>query len=146
MTSDDGGLYQKILLAHARSPRRRGPSSAGAQTLHGVNTLCGDEVSIHLVRAQGGKLDGTFESEGCAICRASASILMDTVAGKDEHEVARIIDSVLAAVRGGPASGEPVELGESGEDIAALLDLRAYPARQRCVTLAWETLRGGLSG
>jgi nitrogen fixation NifU-like protein len=152
MSTAGASLYQDLLLAHARAPRHCGPAAPGARTLHGVNSLCGDEVWVHV--GGGGDAAGsgdrtremplvvTFEARGCAICRASASIMADAVAGGSAEAARALGAAVIAAFAAAAVDPAPAVSG----DVRALLDLRAYPSRSRCVTLAWETLLSGLGG
>ena len=140
MSSEDPAkMYQDLLLAHASSPAHRGPLGGVHRVLHGVNPLCGDEIDLYVGGTQD-ELVATFESRGCALCRASASIMLETVNGVARDvataEVRRFIAHFLA-----PRLDAAAAAMSAG--VRALLDLRAFPARTRCVLLPWETLAGG---
>jgi nitrogen fixation NifU-like protein len=134
-------LYQQIILEHARAPRHAGQLAAPEHTLHGLNPLCGDEIWIYLRGLAAPALTASFESSGCSLCRASGSVLLELANGHSAAALAPLV----AAFRGRFAAGaEPWDQAPPG--VAALFDIRAYPARSRCVLLAWETLAEVLDG
>ena len=137
-------LYEEVILDHNRNPRNypRKPEAANCSA-HGFNPLCGDEVAVYFRRGEdGGLAEVTFSGEGCAISRASASIMTTAVKGKSADEVGAVIERVLGMLT---AKEEPVvELSEWG-DLAALVGVRKFPARIKCATLAWHALAEAVS-
>jgi nitrogen fixation NifU-like protein len=132
-------LYQSIILDHNRRPRNF-RSIEDAAHADGYNPLCGDRLTVY-VRLEGGRIaDASFEGSGCAIAKASASLMTEAVVGKTQADAAALIARVRALVSAG--DGEPVEpLG----DLAALAGVRQAPVRAKCALLAWQTLEMALA-
>jgi len=140
MRTEDHGMspYQALILEHAKSPRGWGslaPGTALVGERSGVNPLCGDQVTLRLGHLPAGGATVGFESQGCALCRASASILAEAAAGLAPAALRQLVNTFRAEFPGAepPAAWLPAA-------VLALYDLRRYPARQHCVMLAWETL------
>lgn len=128
---DPAGLYQPVLMRHARRPARRGRLAPPAREAHGVNRPCGDRLLVSVavddvVRAI------RFEGEGCALCLAAASALCDAIEGLPIAAARAVGEALTAAVR----SGEGEVGADLPGDLAAFLPARAFPARHGCVTLA----------
>lgn len=136
-------LYQEIILSHNRRPRNEGPLDPHTGEAEGYNPLCGDQLKVQ-VREGGGLLDEVrFTGQGCAISRASASIMTGAVRQLPLEEVQKRIAEALELLTG---SEEPeADLERMGE-LAALLGVRQFPARIKCATLAWHTLAAALKG
>lgn len=134
-------LYQDIILGHNKRPRNYGELEPHTHDAEGYNPLCGDRLHIH-VREKDGVIEATgFTGQGCAISKASASIMTDSVKGLDRGAVDKKIAEVLEILTG---REEPkVDLMEQG-DIAALVGVRKFPPRVKCATLAWHTLSAAL--
>ncbi|MCB9751436.1 MAG: SUF system NifU family Fe-S cluster assembly protein [Myxococcales bacterium] len=132
-------LYKAAVLEHSKRPRNHGPLAPCSHEARGINPLCGDRITIQLrveddrVRAAG------FTARGCAIARASGSILTEVIAGRAVDEARQLAARLDALLRGDapPGAGD--------EPLAPLLGVRAFPARLRCATLAWETLLDALA-
>jgi nitrogen fixation NifU-like protein len=135
-------LYQDIILDHSKRPRHEGELCPCTGRAEGYNPLCGDKVTV-FVREEGGRIaETTFLGEGCAISRASASIMTTLLPGltpEEAHAKAREIYDLLTR-----AEAPQVDLAEQGE-IAALVGVRKFPARIKCATLAWHALEDALS-
>jgi nitrogen fixation protein NifU and related proteins len=135
--SELADLYQSIILDHNRRPRNFGALADADRRADGRNPLCGDTVSVFL------KLDGDrlaavqFVAEGCAISRASASLMTAAVAGKSVEEADRLVDEVQRMVTG---KAEGAGLGA----LAALAGVSRYPMRVKCASMAWHALRSAL--
>ena len=136
-------LYQEIILGHNRRPKNEGILDPNDGMAEGYNPLCGDEVAVYFRQNEDGVLsEVTFSGEGCAISRASASIMTTAVKGKSADEVGEVIARVVGMLT---AKDEPVvELSEWG-DLAALVGVRKFPARIKCATLAWHALAEAVS-
>ena len=135
-------LYQNVILEHNRSPRnyRAIPDSDGKASGH--NPLCGDEVTVW-VRMNGDVIDDvSFEGAGCAISRASASLMTGAVKGKTRAEAAGLFDRFQRLVTGHAAGEPPETLGK----LAVFSGVSAFPMRVKCASLAWHTLRSALEG
>jgi nitrogen fixation protein NifU and related proteins len=135
-------LYQNVILEHNRSPRnyRAIPDANGKASAH--NPLCGDEVTVW-VRMNGDVIDDvSFEGAGCAISRASASLMTGAVKGKSRAEAVALFERFQRLVTG-KSGGEPPEtLGK----LAVFSGVSAFPVRVKCASLAWHTLRSALEG
>lgn len=137
MSDDPRALYQAVVLEHSRHPRNEGRLEDATHQAKKTNPLCGDRVTVY-ARVVDGRIEAVrFEARGCAIAKASASLLTEAARGTSPDE-ARALGAALAAA----VKGEEIALG-------ALEPLRAvssFPSRRRCATLAWETLAAALDG
>lgn len=138
-------LYQEIILDHNRHPRHFGRLDHFTHEAHGFNPLCGDKVSLTLDADESGNITKVaFEGAGCAISVASASLLTDALHGLSLDEARRLITWVHDLVVEGK---EPPELDrEEFQRLKALGGVHQFPARVKCATLAWQTLRAALDG
>jgi len=140
-------LYQDVILSHHRDPHHFGPLPEATHRCQLSNPLCGDEVTIALVlEAAPASVASishcSFEGHGCAVCRASASLLTDAVHGLSVLAARGLADSLLNFLRTTPKSEgeEGTETPEGLGDLVALSGVREYPSRRRCATLPWEAL------
>jgi len=134
-------LYQEIILDHNKRPRNFREMPECTCQADGLNPLCGDEVKV-LVRVEGDKVsDVAFQGQGCAISRASASMMTGKIKGRSTAE-ARDLSGKVRDMLVGPAVEPPGELG----DLASLSGVRKFPARIKCAMLPWHTLEAALSG
>ncbi len=140
--SDLTDLYQEVVLDHSKRPRNFGPLAEETHHAEGLNPLCGDRITIH-ARVQGGVLsDIRFEGSGCAISRASASVMTGLVKGKSAAEVDAMFEAFHRLVTEGPRPGEEEAMGK----LAVFAGVHEYPARVKCASLAWHALRQALAG
>lgn len=141
MTPELKELYQEIILDHNRSPRNFGPLADADRSAEGFNPLCGDHFTVRLKLAGDRIAAIRFTGSGCAISKASASLMTAAVEGRTTSEAealfARVHDMLTA-----PAT-EPAAVESLGR-LAALAGVRAFPARVKCASLAWHALRGAL--
>lgn len=136
-------LYQEIILDHNKRPRNRGEMPNPDRTAEGDNPLCGDEIRV-FVRLDGDKIaDVKFVGEGCAISKASASLMTQTVKGLTIPEATAQIQKIYDLLTGEHAC--ECSFDKDGE-IAALGGVRQFPQRVKCATLAWHALEAALSG
>ena len=139
--SELSDLYQEIILDHNKRPRNYRAMPECTCHAEGNNPLCGDEVEV-FVRLENGELsDVAFQGQGCAISRASASMMTGKTKGKTEAE-ARGMSAQVREMLVGPEAEPPRELG----DIAALSGVRKFPARIKCAMLPWHALEAALDG
>lgn len=135
------GLYQEMILDHSKRPhnfrRMEGPSTHA----DGYNPLCGDKVSLYLKLDGDCIVDASFQGAGCAISTASASILTDTLKGKTRAEAERLFDRFHELVTGKQATSA-LPLGK----LAVFGGVSEFPARVKCATLAWHTMKSALDG
>jgi nitrogen fixation NifU-like protein len=138
--ADTSALYQEILLDHNRRPRNYGPLVDATRVERGVNPLCGDELTLWL-RMDGDIIaDARFEGSGCAISRASASMMTGAVKGKTRAEAEEIIEHFRRLVTG-QASASQFSGG-----LKVFAGVARLPQRVKCAVLAWHTLHSALSG
>ncbi|HKV70569.1 MAG TPA: SUF system NifU family Fe-S cluster assembly protein [Gemmatimonadales bacterium] len=134
-------LYQQTIVEHNRSPRNFKTLDHPTHHADGNNPLCGDQISLQL------KVDGDvikevgFQGSGCAISRASASLMTSAVMGKTSRDAEQLFQAFHDMVTGGPkAPADPTVLGK----LAAFAGVRQFPARVKCANLAWHTLHAAL--
>ena len=131
-------LYQEVLLDHARRPRNHRKLSHATAQAEGNNPLCGDGCTVYLEIVDGLIQDIGFESQGCAILLASASMMTLAVGGRTVDQASDTAGRFLKLVTEG--SQEVDDLG----DLAVLAGVREYPSRVKCATLPWHALRAAL--
>lgn len=127
-------IYQEVLLAHNEHPNNFFKLENPSHQSHGNNPLCGDEISVFL-SIKDNKIEAiSFTGEGCAICKASASLMTEALKGiliSDAEKKAKNFIELLS----NDQLPVPSDLGE----MEALLGVRKFPARLKCATLAWHT-------
>ena len=139
---DLSDLYQELILDHNRSPRNRGRLRSATGRADGFNPLCGDRVSLTLrVDGSGVISDVAFEGSGCAISKASASLMTEALKGRTLDEARALFDTFQGMVTS-PLGSELPAVGK----LAALAGVREFPARVKCASLAWHTVRAALDG
>ena len=132
-------LYQEVILDHNRRPRNFGVLENATHHAEGYNPLCGDRLTLFL------KLDGDvitdvrFEGSGCAISKASASLMTDSLKGRDVATARSLFDRFHRMVTT-PPDREVDDLGK----LSALAGVREFPVRVKCASLAWHTLKAAL--
>ena len=133
-------LYQDVILEHNRSPRNYRAMSDADGTAEGNNPLCGDQVTVW-VRMDGDRIgDVSFQGAGCAISRASASLMTAAVKGKTRAETEALFARFHRLVTGALPTGEAETLGK----LAVFSGVSQFPIRVKCASLAWHTLRSAL--
>lgn len=133
-------LYQTLIIEHDRSPRNFRTLAAPTHEAQGRNPLCGDEVSLQLcLDAEGRVAEVGFQGRGCAVSKASASMMTGAVQGKSVEEVLALFDAFHALLTGGDADRE--RLGK----LVAFEGLKAYPMRVKCATMAWHVLKDAVN-
>jgi nitrogen fixation protein NifU and related proteins len=137
-------LYQEVILDHNKSPRNFREIVDANRRSEGYNPLCGDHVTIYVNLADGVIRDISFKGSGCAISKASASIMTTELKGKSEAEAERVFDSVHKMLTGETAVGED-ELERLGK-LKILSGVCKFPARVKCASLAWHTVNAALKG
>ncbi|TMG82993.1 MAG: SUF system NifU family Fe-S cluster assembly protein [Betaproteobacteria bacterium] len=138
--SDLRELYQDVILDHYRRPRNNRPLADANRRAEGFNPLCGDRLKLY-VRVKDGVIEEvSFEGSGCAISTASASLLTESIKGKTEREAEALVGTFRDLVTQDSAA-QRAGLGK----LEALAGVREFPARVKCATLAWHTLRAALA-
>jgi nitrogen fixation NifU-like protein len=135
-------LYQEVVLDHGRKPRNFHRPEGANRRAEGVNPLCGDQITVYLKLAGEVIEEIGFEGAGCAISKASASMMTGAVKKKTKAEAEALFQRVHAMLTEGPEKTEVESLGK----IAALSGVWEFPARVKCASLAWHTLRAALDG
>lgn len=136
-------LYQEIILSHNRRPKNEGVLEGAECQAEGYNPLCGDRITVYTNRCDGVLKPMQFLGEGCAISRASASIMTVMLSGATEPEAEAKIAEVVELLTG---EDEPEVDLEALGDLVALVGVRRFPARIKCATLAWHALGAALRG
>ena len=133
-------LYQEIILDHGKNPRNKGKCKDFNHDAKAHNPLCGDKVHIYLNLDQEKKVfDLSFEGEGCAISLASASILTETLKGKDVSFAKKVTEDFLDMVK----NKKKITINSLTEDqittITSLSGVQEFPMRVKCATMVWHT-------
>jgi len=128
-------LYQEVILDHNKRPRNFRAIEHG-QRAEGHNPLCGDRVTVYLRVVDGRIEDVTFQGSGCAISKASASLMTDAVKGRTLEEAEALFERFQRMITRDP--NEPVDdLGK----LSVFAGVRQFPIRVKCASLPWHTLR-----
>ena len=140
--SDLSDLYQEVILDHNRRPRNWGTLSDATRSAEGYNPLCGDRLKLH-VKIEGDRVTGvSFEGSGCAISKASASLMTDAIKGRTIGEALDLFDRVHIMLT--TPVDQPVD-EESVGKLAVLSGVREFPTRVKCASLAWHTLKSAIT-
>ena len=138
--SELSDLYQEVILDHNRRPRNFRALPGASHTADGHNPLCGDRLRLYLKVEHGIVCDVAFEGAGCAISKASASMMTDAVKGRTVTEVEALFERFHRMVTTPPDL--PVE--DMGK-LSSLAGVREFPVRVKCASLAWHTLRAAMA-
>jgi nitrogen fixation NifU-like protein len=134
-------LYQEVILDHNRKPRNFRSLERANRKAEGYNPLCGDHLTVYLQVEGDIVRDVSFTGAGCAISRASASLMTDSVKGKTLAEVKSLFEAFHRMVTSDAEAGCETEgLGK----LEVLCGVREFPARIKCASLAWHTLRAAV--
>ena len=140
MMSSLSSLYQDLILDHNRAPRNYRAMENANRRVEGNNPLCGDRLTVFL-RMEGDRIeDAAFQGSGCAISRASASLMTAAVKGKTRSEAEELFHRFHELVIGSLDSAEAQSLGK----LAAFAGVAAFPIRVKCASLSWHALRAAL--
>jgi len=135
-------LYQEIILDHSKKPGNCKLMECANHMAEGYNPLCGDKIKLFLDYENGVVRDISFQGSGCAISTASASLMTEMLKGKTKEQAETLLwkfhDLLTKETADKPAS----ELGK----LAVFSGVREFPARVKCATLAWHTLKAALNG
>ena len=137
-------LYQQVILDHNKKPRNFHKIENATHSAEGYNPLCGDHYTVY-ANVKDDKLeDISFEGAGCAISKSSASLMTESVKGKDLAEVNEMLDDFFAMVTDDNKFDKPVKISAKLKKVSLLQGVCAYPTRIKCATLAWHALRNAL--
>lgn len=134
-------LYQDMILDHNRSPQNYGRLESANRRVEGNNPLCGDRLTVWL-KMDGDRIEAAaFEGSGCAISKASASLMTTAVKGKSRDEAEQLFADFRRLVTGVLS---PEEAGNMGK-LAVFSGVSEYPVRVKCASLSWHALMAALS-
>ena len=138
--SDLSDLYQEVILDHNRRPRNFHALAGASHTADGYNPLCGDRLTLYL-KVEGDLIaDVSFEGAGCAISKASASMMTDALKGRTIAEANLLFERFHRMV-----TTPPEQAVEDMGKLSSLAGVREFPVRVKCASLAWHTLRAAMS-
>jgi len=132
-------LYQEVILEHSKHPRNFRALDAANHKAEGFNPLCGDHFTVYVDVQDGAIHDIAFQGAGCAISKASASMMTQSLKGKSQGEAEELFTKFHDLVTG---NGSGDEMGK----LAAFSGVSEFPLRVKCATLAWHALRAALRG
>ena len=130
-------LYQQLIIDHNQNPRNFSKLENASHSADGHNPLCGDVITVSLIKRDGIIEDITFMGSGCAISKASASIMTSTLKGMKIEDAEVLFDNFHTLATTGESPGDMGKL-------SVLAGVHKYPARVKCATLAWHTFHGAL--
>lgn len=140
MFDDLNDLYQQVIIDHSKSPRNYGELPGADHKAHGRNPLCGDNVTV-FVKMDGDRIEDVhFQGTGCAIAKASASVMTTALKGKTKADARQLFARFHELVKTGQANGE--ELGKLG----VFAGVHKFPARVKCAILSWHAVMAALTG
>lgn len=137
-------LYQEVILDHNKSPRNFRAMDRANRRSEGYNPLCGDHVTVYVDLAGGVIRDISFKGSGCAISKASASMMTTELKGKSEAEAEQLFNNVHKMLMGETGINDS-ELEGLGK-LKILSGVCKFPARVKCASLAWHTVNAALKG
>ena len=138
--SELSDLYQEVILDHNRRPRNFRVIEPATASQEGYNPLCGDRLKLYLAVENGTITDVAFQGSGCAISKASASLMTEAVKGKTVEQARALFDQFHHMITSPPGSPLP-EMGK----LAVLSGIREFPTRVKCAGLPWHTLKAAVS-
>jgi nitrogen fixation NifU-like protein len=136
-------LYQAVILDHNKRPRNFARPEGANREARGHNPLCGDRIDVFARVEDGVVSEVGFQGSGCAISKASASLMTEAVKGRSVAEVEEIFAGFQRAVTSDART--PVDAAGLGK-LGVLAGVREFPMRVKCATLAWHTLHAALEG
>ena len=141
MTTDVRSLYQEIILDHNKNPRNFRAMEDATRVVDGYNPLCGDHYTVYLKMKGDIVEDISFTGAGCAISKASASVMSAMIKSKPKADALALFETFHDLVMGvADPAGRIEELGR----LAAFAGVSEFPARVKCASLAWHTMKGAL--
>jgi nitrogen fixation NifU-like protein len=132
-------LYQEVILDHNKRPRNFRTIEDGRKA-EGFNPLCGDRLTVYLKIDDGRIQDASFQGSGCAISKASASLMTDSVKGKTIEEAETLFERFHRMITR-PADEAVEDLGK----LSVFSGVRQFPVRVKCASLAWHTLHSAIA-
>ena len=140
-------LYQEIVLDHGKNPRNKNKCDGFNKDAKGHNPLCGDKVHVYIKLDNDRKVENiSFEGEGCAISIASASIMTETIKGKEFNVAKKILEHFLNMLKVGSKMGINSLSEDEKTTMMSLSGVKRFPMRVKCATLAWHTFMHAAEG
>ena len=141
--SELSDLYQQVILDHNKKPRNFRKLEAANRVAEGYNPLCGDQLTVYMQLEDEMVRDVSFEGSGCAISKAAASMMTQSVKGKTKQEAESLFDEFHRMVTGQlDEEATPNQLGR----LTIFSGVRDFPARVKCASLSWHTMHAALNG
>jgi len=134
-------LYQELILEHSKAPRNYRPLAGANRKAEGYNPLCGDHFTIYVQTSGDSIQDISFQGSGCAISKASASMMTQSLKGKTRQQAKELFEHFHQTVTGAK-NGDSADLGK----LSVFAGVAEFPTRVKCATLAWHTLEAALEG
>ena len=134
-------LYQQVILDHNKSPRNFRKMDNASSRAEGYNPLCGDHIDVYVLVEDGIVKDVSFNGEGCAISKASASVMTSMLKGKTKKEAEKLFNKFHDLVTG--KLGNDLDTDELGK-LAVFAGVQEFPVRVKCASLAWHTMLNAL--
>jgi len=134
-------LYQDLILDHNRAPQNFRRMEDANRRVEGINPLCGDRLTVWLRMEDGVIKDAAFQGSGCAISKASASLMTSAVKGKTREEAEALFERFRRLVTGSMEQAEAESLGK----LAAFSGISEFPIRVKCASLSWHALKAALN-
>ncbi|HYY57907.1 MAG TPA: SUF system NifU family Fe-S cluster assembly protein [Pyrinomonadaceae bacterium] len=136
-------LYQQVILDHNKKPRNFHKMDGANRTAEGYNPLCGDQLTVYMLLEDEVVREVSFEGQGCAISKAAASMMTQSVKGKTKQEAEVLFDEFHRMVTGQlDEEATPNHLGR----LTIFSGVRDFPARVKCASLSWHTMHAALHG
>lgn len=133
-------LYQEVILDHNRRPRNFRVIDPASAKQEGYNPLCGDRLTLYVTMAADVIKDVAFQGSGCAISKASASLMTEALKGKTVVEARELFEKFHAMITSDHA-GPIADLGK----LSVLAGVREFPTRIKCASLAWHTMKAAVA-
>jgi nitrogen fixation NifU-like protein len=133
-------LYQQVILDHNKNPKNFGKLEPANRTAEGYNPLCGDRLALYLQVEDDIIKDISFEGAGCAISKASTSVMTTVLKGKSTAEAELLFKEFQKLITNDPEAAAPEEMGK----LAVFAGVREFPLRVKCAGLAWHTMVAAL--
>lgn len=136
-------LYQQVILDHNKKPRNFHKLDEANRTAEGYNPLCGDQLTVYMLLEDEVVKEISFEGQGCAISKAAASMMTQSVKGKTKEDAETLFNEFHKMVTGQlDLEAEPNQLGR----LTIFSGVRDFPARVKCASLSWHTMHAALHG
>ena len=141
--TDPRELYQEVIIEHNKKPRNYGDLEPCTHQAHGLNPLCGDDIVLKVVVADGIVQEVRFTGQGCAISKASSSLMTTHIKGKSVAEAEQMVEQFRGMIRGTlDTAVDPNILGK----LSLFQNVKNLPSRVKCAVLPWATLHSALHG